>query len=127
MEIKSQILDNEITIFLDNTIYSKDSIFKCLYWYGNNYHTSFSNFDSETFQVSIKPMSQTKLSESEKEELLMKFNRDIVDFNLRDIVTKETMNIRDLLVAKAFSTGEFDEQPFGDISDPVGFNPDLIK
>jgi hypothetical protein len=41
-------------------------------------------------------------------------------------VTKETQNVRDLLIAKAFSNGEFDELPPGDVSDPVGFSPNEI-
>jgi hypothetical protein len=51
----------------------------------------------------------------------------LIDFSLRDIVTKETQNIRDLLIAKAFSNGEFDEEPTGDASDPVGFNVKSIN
>jgi His-Xaa-Ser system protein HxsD len=79
--------------------------------------------DSNTYRVSVKPTSTTQLSSDELENLLLKVERDLVDFNLRDIVTKETQNVRDLLIAKAFSNGEFDELPPGDVSDPVGFNP----
>jgi His-Xaa-Ser system protein HxsD len=60
------------------------------------------------------------------EDVLLKLERDLLDFNLRDIVTKETKNIRDILIAKAFSHGEFDELPPGEISDPVGFNINQI-
>ena len=52
-----------------------------------------------------------------------KLTRDLIDFNLRDIVTKETQNVRDLLIAKAFSHGEFYEVPVGEVSDPVGYTP----
>ena len=52
-----------------------------------------------------------------------KLTRDLIDFNLRDIVTKETQNVRDLLIAKAFSHGEFDEVQVGEVSDPVGYMP----
>jgi hypothetical protein len=58
---------------------------------------------------------------------LQKLERDLVDFQLRSIINKETQNIRDLLVAKAFSNGEFDEEPPGVATDPVGFNPNLIQ
>jgi hypothetical protein len=56
---------------------------------------------------------------------LQKLERDLVDFNVRDIVTKETQNVRDLLIAKAFSNGEYDELPPGEISDPVGYDINL--
>jgi His-Xaa-Ser system protein HxsD len=127
MNLQNRIEGNEIIVFADATLYSKDSIFKCLYWYGHKYHTTVSFADSNTYRISLKPMSDNPLSQQQLEILLQKLERDLIDFNLRDIVTKETKNIRDLLIAKAFSNGEFDELPPGDISDPVGFNINEIK
>ncbi len=49
---------------------------------------------------------------------LQKLERDLIDFNLRDIITKETQNIRDLLIAKAFSHFNTEETPPGEYSDP---------
>ncbi len=125
MQFQNKIKDNEIIVFADTSLYSKDSIFKCLYWYGDKFHANLSFADSNTYRVSVKPISTTQLSSDELENLLLKLERDLVDFNLRDIVTKETQNVRDLLIAKAFSNGEFDELPPGEVSDPVGFNPNL--
>ena len=122
MSFKNQIKDNEIIVFADTSLFSKDSILKCLYWYGDKFHANFSFADSNTYRVSIKPVSNNQLSQQEQENLLLKLERDLVDFNLRDIVTKETQNVRDLLIAKAFSSGEFDELPPGEVSDPVGFD-----
>lgn len=127
MEFNNRIEENEIIVFADTTLYSKDSIFKCLYWYGNKYHTNVSFADSNTYRISVKIMSNELISKEESEKLLQKLERDLIDFNLRDIVTKETKNIRDLLIAKAFSNGEFDELPPGDLSDPVGFNVNDIS
>jgi His-Xaa-Ser system protein HxsD len=122
MSNNNRIEGNEIIVFADVSLYSKDSIFKCLYWYGDIYHTNVSFADSNTYKISLKSMSNNSLSEEQAEILLQKLERDLVDFNLRDIVTKETKNIRELLTAKAFSNGEFDEVPPGELSDPVGFN-----
>lgn len=127
MPFKNEIKDNEIIVYADKALYSKDSVFKCLYWYGDKFHTNLSFADSNTFRVSVKPISTMQLSSDELENLLLKVERDLVDFNLRDIVTKETQNVRDLLIAKAFSNGEFDELPLGDVSDPVGFNVNQLK
>lgn len=127
MPFQNEIKDNEIIVFADTALYSKDSIFKCLYWYGDKYHTNVSFADSNTYRVSVKPISTIQLSQQEQENLLLKLERDLVDFNLRDIVSKETQNVRDLLIAKAFSNGEFDELPPGDVSDPVGFNVNQLK
>ena len=91
------------------------------------YHTNISFADSNTYKISLKPMTDNPISGELAEKLLQKLERDLIDFNLRDIVTKETKNIRDLLTAKAFSNGEFDELPIGELSDPVGFNVNEIK
>jgi His-Xaa-Ser system protein HxsD len=127
MSFKNEIKDNEIIVFADTSLYSKDSIFKCLYWYGDKYHTNVQFADINTYRVSVKPISSNQLSQIDQENLMLKLERDLVDFNLRDIVTKETQNVRDLLIAKAFSNGEFDELPPGDVSDPVGFNVTQLK
>lgn len=127
MQFQNEIKDNEIIVFADTALYSKDSIFKCIYWYGDKFHANVSFADSNTYRISVKSMSTVQLSSVELENLLMKVERDLVDFNLRDIVTKETQNVRDLLIAKAFSNGEFDELPPGEVSDPVGFNVNQMR
>jgi His-Xaa-Ser system protein HxsD len=104
MPFQNEIKDNEIIVFADTSLYSKDSIFKCLYWYGDKFHTNVSFADSNTYRVSVKPISTIQLSQQEQENLLLKLERDLVDFNLRDIVSKETQNVRDLLIAKHFQT-----------------------
>jgi His-Xaa-Ser system protein HxsD len=127
MTLKNEIKDDEIIVFADSSLYSKDSLFKCLYWYGDKYHANVSFADSNTYRISVKPISTNILTKEELEKLMQKLERDLIDFNLRDIVTKETQNIRDLLIAKAFSNGEYDETPPGDVSDPVGFNVNQLK
>jgi len=113
-----------ITIFLDSLLFSKDSIFKCLYWYGDRFHTTVSLIDNGTkYMVTIKPFESSANVGGDLKLYQLKLERDFIDFNLRDIVTKETQNVKDLLIAKAFSNGEFDESPQGNLSDPVGFNP----
>jgi His-Xaa-Ser system protein HxsD len=127
MSFQNRIEGNEIIVFANTSLYTKDSVFKCLYWYGAKYHTNVSFADSDTYKICLKPISIETISEEQAEKLLQRLERDLIDFNLRDIVTKETKNIRDLLTAKAFSNGEFDELPPGEFSDPVGFNINEIK
>jgi His-Xaa-Ser system protein HxsD len=123
---QNRVEDNEIIVFANTFLYSKDGIFKCLYWYGDKFHTSVSFQDSDTYRISLKLNSNEQTNEVNYEEILQKLERDLIDFNLRDIVSKETKNIRELLIAKAFSNGEFDEIPPGEVSDPVGFNVNEI-
>jgi len=116
---------NRIVAYADSAIYSKDALFKCLYWYGDKFHTTISLENDSFYTITLISQSEPILSLEEAAGYLQKLERDIIDFNLRDIVTKETKNIRELLIAKAFSNGEFDEIPPGEISDPVGFNVNL--
>jgi His-Xaa-Ser system protein HxsD len=120
---KNEIIDGEVIVYADSKLYSKDSLFKCMYWYGGKFHTNISMYDKSTYRISIKPVNDIEYNSEKLKQLLFQLERDLIDFNLRDIVTKETQNLRDLLVAKAFSNGEFDENPPGEISDPIGFIP----
>ena len=121
MEIK--LLDkSNAQIIIDREIYSSEVIHKCFYWYGGNYTVDIKTMDT-FFVVDISEISK----EESIEKIFGKIKKDLIDFKTREIVSIETKNIRDLLVAKAFSNGEFDESLFGDISDPVGFNPEEFK
>jgi His-Xaa-Ser system protein HxsD len=115
--------DGIVTVFADANLFSKDAVFKCLYWYGDKFHTNVSFLDSNTYCITLKFLANTGIKEDEISLYLQKLERDLIDYQLRDTIVKETQNIRDLLVAKAFSNGEFDEDPIGSVSDPVGFTP----
>ena len=120
--MENSIEGGVITVFVDSSLFSKDAIFKCIYWYGDKFHTDVSLVDQNKYKLTLKLQVEDSLSDQELRLYLLKLQRDLIDFNLRDIVTKETKNVRDLLIAKAFSNGEFDEKPPGEISDPVGFD-----
>jgi His-Xaa-Ser system protein HxsD len=117
---------NVISISISPKLYSKDSIFKCLYWYGDKFDAVVSENPNGNLDIKLQPRDQGLLSQGEMTFYRTKLQRDLIDFNLRDIVTKETQNVRDLLVAKAFSNGEFDETPKGEVSDPVGLSVDKM-
>lgn len=120
---KNEINEGEVIVYADSNLYSKESLFKCIYWYGDKFHTNISLYNENLYRISIKPIETTGYDNEKLNELMFQLERNIIDFNLRDIVSKETQNIRDLLVAKAFSNGEFDEIPPGEITDPIGFIP----
>lgn len=111
-------LDNELHFSLNEEIYSEDVVYKCFYWYGADFNIDINKTNS-IFLISIT----SKLDPINHYELLVKIKQDLIDFKLRDIVTKETKNIRELLIAKAFAHFESDDNPLTEISDPVGFDP----
>ena len=121
MQKKNRIEYRKIIIFLDNSLYTKEAVFKCVYWYGEKFRTSVTT-ENENYVVILESI-EPKIDLAEfLQKSLIQAERDFIDYNLRDIVTKETKNIRELLIAKAFSHGQFDEDPPGQVSDPVGFN-----
>lgn len=112
--------EGNFKVSLNSSLYSKDAIFKCLYWYSNDFECKI-DVEGDYYIVDFR--SKNEINEENLASFRKKFSSDIIDFNLRDIVAKETETIRNLLVAKAFSHGEFDETPPGEISDPVGYKP----
>jgi len=111
----------EIKIPLD--IYNLDVLYKCFYWYGENFSVDIMTNNDNTATVKLYPKNH-KLDSLLFPAIKDKIRTDLVDFKTRDIVTKETINIRDLLVAKAFAhSDDFDASPVGDVSDLVGFDP----
>ena len=127
MNFENSADSNEIIAYAPISLYSKDSIFKCVYWYGDKYNVKVSLIEVSAFKISLRPLNGEEFPSNKSKDILQKLERDLIDFNLRDIVTKETQNIRDLLIAKAFSNGELDEMPPGELSDPVGFDVNEIK
>jgi len=127
MNQSNYVKDGEIFVIADTKLFSKEVILKCLYWFGDKFHTDLFLSDNETISIKLKPLANANMKDDELDLYLQKLERDLIDFQLRNTITKETQNIRDLLVAKAFSNGEFDETPPGEISDPVGFNPNLTS
>ena len=110
-----------IELSLDSSIYTLDAIKKCIYWYTDKFAVEIKQLDNQ-FIISLDPKNEEKnLDES---EVIKKLKNDLIDFEVRNVVTKETKNIRDLLIAKAFATtDEYESKPPGEITDPVGFKP----
>lgn len=123
MKNNNFVKDGEIIVFVDTTLFSKEVVLKTLYWYGDKFHTNLNLAGEETYLIKLKSLSNANIKEGDLDYYLQKLERDLIDFHLREIINNETKNVRDLLVAKAFSNGEFDEAPPGEVSDTVGFDP----
>src|SRR4051794_4154319 len=100
--MRFEIGENELRILLEKQLYSEKIIFKCFYWYGKNYLVSISTHSHSEYSVKLKPRINNFSSE-EWQPVIEKVSRDLIDFKLRDIVTQETKNIRELITAKAFA------------------------
>jgi His-Xaa-Ser system protein HxsD len=118
--------DSEIEVLLDRDIYNIEMLYKCFYWYAGSYSIDITEVDTEHFLVSLKLQKDT-INSINNEEMGDKIRTDLIDFKLREIVTKETSNIRDLIIAKAFAHYEEPLIPGSVVSDPVGFDPSELK
>jgi len=115
-------LYNQLVFVLDANTYSEDVIYKCFYWYGGDYNVTI-QVENTLFRISL-----TSKSGEQVDTILLtnKIRQDLIDFKLRDIVTKETKTIRELLNAKAFANYATENVPATKISDPVGYDPTVI-
>lgn len=120
MELLNKIHNGTIELEISGNLFSKVTVLKTLYWFGDKFLVDIAPKENN-YLVSLKPLSSSNLSNDDLEHYLQKVQRDLIDFSLRETINNETTNIRELLIAKAFSNGEYDEPPIGDISDPVGF------
>jgi His-Xaa-Ser system protein HxsD len=118
----AEILNNELLVLIEKELYNEDVLHKCFYWYGDNFNVDISINSDKLFLVKLQPNSETV----DLEKTLDKIKRDLIDFKLRDIVTKETKTIRELIIAKAFAYYDLENDPETEVSDPVGFNPKEI-
>ena len=117
--IVTKVNEKSVQIVIDSNLYSIEVVYKCFYWYTSDY-----TVEIKSDQDSIRVILSNPKKEWEIENLNHKINTDLIDFKTRDIVFKETKNIREILIAKAFANSdEYDEQPPGDVNDPIGNTP----
>lgn len=117
-----QTNDSTIQLIIDGNMYSESLLHKCFYWYGSEYEVEIQAID-DTYIITL-----TSLKGPLNFEMLQsKIKSDLIDFKTREIIFNETKNIRELIIAKAFSQdNESDMQVLGEISDPVGFDPNSV-
>ncbi|MFL9829736.1 His-Xaa-Ser system protein HxsD [Flavobacterium sp. ST-87] len=114
-----QRLVDKLCFTLEDVLYEENVLYKCFYWYGGDYDVSITK-EKDRYYIQLLSKSEMNI---DHDALEIKIRQDLIDFKLRDIVAKETKNIRELLTAKAFAHFQNEENPVSEVSDPVGFNP----
>lgn len=122
LKYENGIEGQKIVVYADKRIYTKNSIIKCLYWYGGTFRTTLELQDEATFKITLQLINEVNDDKLELQYYLQKLERDLLDFQLREIVVKQTKTVRELLIAKAFANYAELQSPPGDIADPVGFD-----
>jgi His-Xaa-Ser system protein HxsD len=115
--------NNQLSFTIDGQIYNEETILKTLYWLSGTFQIDIRMHDNSLFNIVIRPTTSAIV---DWESVTTKINKDLIDNQLRYIIKIETSNIRDLIVAKAFSHYDILKESGDSISDPVGFDPKAI-
>jgi His-Xaa-Ser system protein HxsD len=108
-----------IIIELDPAVYRLSAIKKAAYRFGGRCHVQITAADGVGVQVTLIPKQPTENHDSLRGE----FCNEVLDQELREVVTEETAGVRNLLLAQAFSATSLldpDGETASDSDDPLG-------
>jgi His-Xaa-Ser system protein HxsD len=119
--VVNQLTDGTRLLTFDSAVYRLTAIKKAAYKFGGLFHIFIGQRDQAT-EVRLKP----KESSDSTDALVGDFFNEVLDQDLRETVADETTDIRNLLLAQAFSktslidseqeTSEYDPKPFVEAS-----------
>jgi His-Xaa-Ser system protein HxsD len=119
-------LDSEssATIYLDPRIYSKEAVLKASYWFTGIAYVRLPESPDNRLVIQLELKQRIPSLANPKpitiQEFVKEFCNSLLDFELRREVEIETGQVRQLIVAKAFSeSGVLEDEPPGTIADPV--------
>jgi His-Xaa-Ser system protein HxsD len=115
------------TIRLDPRIYSREAILKAANWLTDVAYIHCPETPDGKFVVSIGLKNIEPTLSNPKpamiDDIVGEFCNSLLEFELRRQVEVETSQVRQLIIAKAFSeSGVLEEEPPGVVSDPVGID-----
>jgi len=100
-----RIAENKIQLTIDIGVFNDSVITKTLYWLQSEYFNFLNSLSDKILNI-ILEKKDGPITEDEFFKLKCQINQNLIDFKTRDIVNRETKNIRDILYVKAFSNGE---------------------
>ncbi len=102
---------------ISNEVVSVDALLKTCYWFSRDF---FCDVQEDGPGFSLVSLKHKDSSPIQMEELRDTFMNHALDFALRERVTAKTADIRDILLAKAFSeSGVLEDRPEGVFGDPI--------
>jgi His-Xaa-Ser system protein HxsD len=108
--------ESEITLFVDETIYSRIALLKTCYWFTNRCYIFVYRHDQDHLGVRLA----SKPGNGGLDQIVGEFENALLDHQLRFEIASETATLRELIVAKAFAEGNaLEDLPVGDDRDPV--------
>lgn len=96
---------------------STEALLKTCYWFSGAFVCDISDDGNGQSLVSLRPKAD---SQESPQEIRERFTTQAMDFAVRERVASKTADVRDLLLAKAFSeSGVLEEPPQGVFGDPI--------
>jgi His-Xaa-Ser system protein HxsD len=109
--------DTSTPLRISHDLVSIEAVLKTCYWFSRDFVCDVQEDGSGHSLVSLKPKPSSTAPLIEARESFM---AHALDFALRERVTAKTIDVRDLLLAKAFSeSGVLEEKPQGVFGDPL--------
>lgn len=100
-----KIGNNKIRFIVDNSIYNDQVISKVLYWLVESFYIERESIGNNKEQITLEKKTDF-INNTDLLILKEKLNQYFIDFKTRDIINKETKNIRDILYIKAFANND---------------------
>lgn len=105
-----------VAAFSDDFVTS-EALLKACYWLSRDFECDVSRSSNGNFTVRLQPKPTCRMTPEEARE---KINTLAIDFTLREKVTRKTADVRELLLAKAFSeSGVLEDKPQGVFGDSL--------
>lgn len=104
--IEAKLLhDGSFSFHVDSSIFSEEVIAKTLYWCPELFIVQWRKNADNTHHITLtyKPEVETR---SSLEDIASKLSQNLLDYKNREIILKETRNIRDILYIKAFANND---------------------
>jgi len=123
--IQSELVsESSATIYLDPRIYSKEAVLKASYWFTGIAYVQLPESADNRLVIHIELKQRMPSLANPKpiviQEFVKEFCNSLLDFELRRQVEIETAQVRQLIIAKAFSeSGVLEDEPPGTVADPV--------
>jgi His-Xaa-Ser system protein HxsD len=106
-----------VTFRVSTNFVSMEALLKTSYWFSGTFVCDVSDAGNNEYIVSLKQKTDSQESPLDVRE---RFTAQAMDFAVRERVALKTADVRDLLLAKAFSeSGVLEEPPQGVFGDPI--------
>lgn len=109
--------DSLSTVRIDHRLVSVEALLKTCYWFSRDFLCDVQEDGAGFSIVHLTPKSGVDEPMPHTRE---RFLADAMDFSLREVIANKTENVRELLLAKAFSeSGILEEDPTGIFGDQI--------